>query len=1035
MGKQFHLDETQLERLYPFYLSINKELKISAFSKQLNKVAALNTDVKLSDIFEVKPAGLLNEPFEQLAGRTFQFIKAKNDGNESAFVIQGELLYLKEEDELLALGLPNVYFFNNKAADNPTQDAMASFIENTAGPQHIADEQQDIEAPVGTLVNQISGVAITTSDGAIEWVSKDFELTMGCTLDEIKGKRPRDVIYGKDSTYIPSSFVDEMVRKKATFSFENVGYNKFGKSFWFKTTVQPIVDSKSEVTGRYYMFEDVTNLKIKDDLFKHSYDLWRFAITGSGDGVWAYDVQTGKITTSERVKELLGIEGAEDISIYNAVALVHPEDVMAFEAMVSGILNNNNPSFSYDLRISHKSLNYRYYRIRGKRMTLSTGQRSVFFGTLTDIHTEKEKDLALKNTASRLEALLKNVNFGVLLETEDRKVSLINDELRRIFTIPYTDSEMHGMDCKGIALQMDGLFTGDIPFSARVEDILATKAAVIDELLYTRDGRVLERDYIPIFVNNIYNGHLWRYKDVTSRVMLEKNLEISEMRLTVLMNHMKQAVVFEDIDRNIIYMNDVLIELIRSVPDINRGISGKTTNILRTLRSLFADPDEELVKIERIVANKVEVDNDIVNLSNGRILSRQFIPIVIDKEESGYLWVYEDITDSIKAQQELINQKEYYHRILNEIPADIVILTKENAFSFANKSAIKDDEMREWVIGRNMYDYCRKRNIDERFAIEREALFREVWQSQKVHTVVDHYHEGKENEKYILRMLYPFLSDGQELEFLVVYGIDITEQKKNEQNAEKNLNEIIDRERALNTNKTQFIRITSHELRTPLAIIQANAELLQMVLLPLALEAKTEKVNQMLSRIVKEVNHMTELLNQLMFVNRMETGKMEFTPTSCNVKQLLVDIALDMFQPNGDGRNLLLALPVEEVIVTADSRLLRHAIVNLVNNAFKYSPNAAESPVLRLFANTNAIVIEVEDFGVGIPEEDQPKLFTSFFRAGNTGNISGSGLGLTIVEYVIGLHKGKIEFNSVLNKGTTFRIILKNNSIEKDTDS
>ena len=1147
MTSHFELTGAQLERLYPFYLSFDSDLKITAFSTQLNKISALATGKKVTDIFDVKPAGLLKGHFEDINGRSFQFIKKTDDNaRESSVMINGELLFLKSNNQLLALGTPNIYFYNDRKEVTLDQNPITNFISDLQKPDVSAAGYNNDTAlekhVVKHRIGNIAGIALTNADGAIEWVSKDFESSMGQTLEDVRGKRPRDVIYGKQSTYIPSSFVDEMVKKRAAFSFDNIGYNQFGKSFWFRTTVQPIIDASNNITGRYYTFEDITDQKITEHVYKHSYDLWRYATIGSGDGVWGYDIKEQRLQVSDGLKEMLGFTATSDLTLDFFKSIVHPEDFAEILKTFS-TLDNRSPHFSFDFRIMHQQLGYQYFRLRGMLMDAFPNAPATFFGTLTNVHAEKEKDQQLKNAALRMEALLQNVNFGVLLETQDRKVSLVNNGLINIFNMPVVPEALIGIDCSQMAYQLDDVFIGDISFSQRVEEILHHKKAVNDELLYTTDKRVLERDYVPIFVNDVYNGHLWRYKDVTQRFKLEHSVKTSDARLSTLMNQLKQAVIFEDPDRNIVYMNGKLLEIVRQITPVVLSQDAKTTEVLNQIKDIFEDPEKELARIENIVAEHKKVENDIVKLSNGTTLSRLFIPLTIDSEETGYLWVYEDITESLEAQQQIIEQKEYYHRILNELPADIVILNTKAQFTFANRSAINDDALREWVIGKTMFDYCQYRNIDISLAIEREHIFTEVLKEMKAHTVFDQYNAGTDKEKYIMRILHPFISPDEKIEFLVAYGTDITEQRKNQKRAEQqehnirtllnvttdgiftcdsnlfilfgnpsfeeitgikhtdkrhrftdlvaagdhnkitrliemmeaghepdttyvalavagetryvdvafiispdnsegyryigkitditerltkeqNLNEIIEKERELSQSKSRFIRITSHELRTPLAIIQANAELLQLIQTMPETEQSVARQPIMLSRITKEVIHMTEILNQLMMVSRIETGKLDFVPEQVDLRKVIIDIAADLYQPSNDGRYLVTETPDTDVLVNVDVKLLRHAIVNLTSNAFKYSVQSKESPILRILDHGDKAIIEVQDFGIGIPTEDQGKLFSTFFRAGNTGAINGSGLGLTIVDYAVSLHGGQIEFTSAVNAGTTFRILL-----------
>eukprot|EP00744_Colponema_vietnamica_P029890 GILI01046257.1.p1 GENE.GILI01046257.1~~GILI01046257.1.p1 ORF type:complete len:137 (-),score=1.86 GILI01046257.1:317-727(-) len=122
-----------------------------------------------------------------------------------------------------------------------------------------------------------------------------------------------------------------------------------------------------------------------------------------------------------------------------------------------------------------------------------------------------------------------------------------------------------------------------------------------------------------------------------------------------------------------------------------------------------------------------------------------------------------------------------------------------------------------------------------------------------------------------------------------------------------------------------------------------------------------------------------------------------------------------------DGRKLVVEQIGEARKALADPQHLEHIIDNLVSNAFKYSPKR-DSPKLILYFNENDYVIEVKDFGIGIPRNQHKKVYSSFFRGENVGGIKGTGLGLLIVHNLVKMNGGNITFESEENVGTTFKL-------------
>ena len=150
------------------------------------------------------------------------------------------------------------------------------------------------------------------------------------------------------------------------------------------------------------------------------------------------------------------------------------------------------------------------------------------------------------------------------------------------------------------------------------------------------------------------------------------------------------------------------------------------------------------------------------------------------------------------------------------------------------------------------------------------------------------------------------------------------------------------------------------------------------------------------------------------------------------MKEYVEKIVEENFSPYKDGRVLEYHIQDDPEKVQLDKNLMRHVIVNLIGNAFKYSPNK-RAPILDVIQTNNEVKIFVKDFGIGIPKKDLENLFQTFYRASNVGNISGTGVGLMIVEHAIHTHKGRIELESKEGEGTSITIyipIVNNNDRE-----
>jgi len=258
----------------------------------------------------------------------------------------------------------------------------------------------------------------------------------------------------------------------------------------------------------------------------------------------------------------------------------------------------------------------------------------------------------------------------------------------------------------------------------------------------------------------------------------------------------------------------------------------------------------------------------------------------------------------------------------------------------------------------------------------------------------------------------------QEGDFQGYRGItrDITERKQ----VERDIRKALTREKELNDLKTRFISMASHEFRTPLTTILASAETLERYRNKLS----PEKQEVVLQRIQTSVHHVIGLLNDVLTVGKTEAHKLTCIPAPLDLQQFCQDLIEELqFAQANPAQVIQLEFTGKTSPVLADSKLLRHILSNLLSNAVKYSPD--HSPIKLTVNCTPALTtFHVKDQGIGIPPEDQPKLFESFNRATNVGNISGTGLGLVIAKRAAEAHQGCISFQSALGEGTTFTVEL-----------
>ncbi|OAQ42309.1 histidine kinase [Pedobacter psychrophilus] len=231
------------------------------------------------------------------------------------------------------------------------------------------------------------------------------------------------------------------------------------------------------------------------------------------------------------------------------------------------------------------------------------------------------------------------------------------------------------------------------------------------------------------------------------------------------------------------------------------------------------------------------------------------------------------------------------------------------------------------------------------------------------------------------------------------------------------LSESLDKEKQLNILKTRFVSMASHEFKTPLTSIQLSASLIGK----LAIEFDNPMLKKYTETIKNAVKNLTNILNDFLSLELLETGKIKPILIQLDVVKFSEEITEDMQSLAKTQQSIVYHHTGNGRIATFNPSLLKNSLINLISNAIKYSGPDSSIEFYTKITKDNFTIV-VKDNGIGIPKKDQIHLFQAFFRAHNTGNIPGTGLGLNIVGRYTTLMNGKIKFKSKENIGTSFTL-------------
>ncbi|MBK6937938.1 MAG: PAS domain-containing sensor histidine kinase [Chitinophagaceae bacterium] len=246
--------------------------------------------------------------------------------------------------------------------------------------------------------------------------------------------------------------------------------------------------------------------------------------------------------------------------------------------------------------------------------------------------------------------------------------------------------------------------------------------------------------------------------------------------------------------------------------------------------------------------------------------------------------------------------------------------------------------------------------------------------------------------------------------------------------SQKELRDSLDKERQLNEIKGRFVSMASHEFRTPLSTVLSSATLLSKY----KLTEDQGRRDKHIDKIKSSVKHLNDILEDFLNLGKLDEGKVLSFEAPVEINEFIIETTEEMKGLLKSGQFISYHHNGENKVVS-DKKLLKNILFNLITNAIKFSDENSEIEIMSDRDECFCRII-VKDHGIGISDEDQDHLFSSFFRGANATNIQGTGLGLHIVKRYVDLLGGSIILQSQLNEGTTITISIPVNK-EQHEDS
>ncbi|WNW02521.1 PAS domain S-box protein [Tenacibaculum sp. HL-MS23] len=496
-------------------------------------------------------------------------------------------------------------------------------------------------------------------------------------------------------------------------------------------------------------------------------------------------------------------------------------------------------------------------------------------------------------------------------------------------------------------------------------------------------------------------------RDITKQITSEEKLLEYNNRLSALVLNLNSGIVLEDENRKIVLSNKKFCKLFKidSQPDDLIGMDCKLAS--EQNKVLFKHSSDFVRRMDDVVEAKIPVYREQLEMIDGKILERNYTPIIVDSKIKGYLWTFTDITLEKKYNLSLESEKEKYSNIIANMNLGLVEINRDNQITMINQRFIEmSGYNEEELIGKVAHDIFNDNDNSNFIDNEKEKRIKEVSSFYEFKT------KNKKGEtKYWHVSAAPNYNLLGENVGTIALGLDITKTKKLQLQKEQILKEL----EKSNNQLHEYAHIVSHDLKSPLRSIDALVSWIKTDNNGKFDETTLENFNL----ISTTLETMEKLISNVLEYSSAGSITKEKEDVDLNIT--LNDLKKILFIPKNISVTILKKLP----IIKGDKTKFQQLFQNFISNAIKFCDKEIGIIEVDYQENKNFHQFSIKDNGIGIEKKYHDKIFQVFHSLNKRED--STGIGLSIVRKIIDLHEGDVWLESKLNKGTTFYFTIKKN--------
>ncbi|MBU2921976.1 PAS domain S-box protein [Winogradskyella psychrotolerans] len=615
--------------------------------------------------------------------------------------------------------------------------------------------------------------------------------------------------------------------------------------------------------------------------------------------------------------------------------------------------------------------------------------------------TSQKLENLLDEKSSQLEGVFENIVDAYVVMDIQGDIIKFNEAATRLFgydigrdnvnvkDLVFKDDHEYAM-ASFMQLHTQGFFKD---YEARIY----TKSKEV-KWVHINASVVYDKDKKPIAAQGIV-------RDITAERASEEKLIESENRLATLVLNLDSGIILEDENRNIVLTNKKFCELFNIDAEPSDLFGMDCTDASEQNKLLFKNPEAFIQRMDEIDSAKKVVIGDELEMVDGKILERNYMPITIGKKSKGFLWTFTDVTLKRTYRKSLEVQKQKYYSIIANMHLGLVEVNNHDEIlminhSFSEMSGYSEEEL----LGKKAGEIFPIEGGSEIIAIENEK--RKNGESNSYEIKI----ETKQGEvRYWLISGAPNYDINGHVVGSIGVHLDITNLKALELQKEKLLLKL----EKSNDELQEYAHIVSHDLKSPLRSIDALVSWLK--------EDNKGKLDATSLKNFELIEATLEKMEQLIsdVLDYSSVGTDTTVKADVDLNKMLQDLTTILYIPDHIKITALQQLP----IIKGDATKLQQLFQNLISNAVKFIDKEKGSITIDFEDLKSHYKFSIQDNGIGIEKQFHDKIF-KIFHALNKSKDS-TGIGLSIVKKIVDLHEGQIWLESQPNIGTTFYFTLK----------